>query len=140
MKRRPKRFVSEVRRELKSLRHMSVQPGTWAIVGVLAAFGIVSFFGLRISMHYNEMLYGLGVVSHLCRTLTNAHYLVLIVSLFLFGFSALYCLGNLFNYLGNRGKKRYGNTQRNLAMHALFGGISAIMVGAVATIAMTYWC
>lgn len=140
LKPKPKPLVSEVRRELRSLRQMFLQPGTWVIVGVLAAFGVVSFFGVRISMRYNEMLYMLGVVDHQCRALTNAHYLVLIAALFLFAFSALYCLGNLFNYLGGKGKKRYGNTQQRLATHAFLGGIGAVVVGAVATGALTYWC
>lgn len=140
MKPRPNRLLSEVGHELRSLRHMFLQSGTWIIIGVLVAFGMVAFFGIRISMHYNEMLYMLGVVSHQCRTLTNAHYLFLIASLFLFAFSALYCLGNLFNYLGGKGKKRYGDTQRRLATHALLGGIGSVVVGAMATVALTYWC
>ena len=107
---------------------------------MLAAFGVVMFFGMRIALRYDGLMHLLGVQLRHCRTLSNPQYLGLMYMLFFFAIAMVYCLGNLANYLGERGKGRYGRESRRLAVHALLGGIAALLVGGGATAILAYWC
>jgi len=133
-------FFDEVAHELRLIWRMFLQPSTWIVIAVLAAFGVVMFFGMRIALRYDGLMHLLGVQLRHCRTLSNPQYLGLMYMLFFFAIAMVYCLGNLANYLGERGKGRYGRESRRLAVHALLGGIAALLVGGGATAILAYWC
>lgn len=133
-------FANELGHELRLIGRMFLQPSTWIVIAVLAAFGIVMYFGMRIALRYDGLMHLLGVSLQHCRTLGNGQYLGLIYLLFFFAISIIYCLGNLANYLSERNKEKYGRDTRRLAVHALLGGVGAILVAGVAIGLLTYWC
>lgn len=133
-------FFDELAHELRLIWRMFLQPSTWIVIGVLAAFGVVAFFGMRIALRYDGLMHLLGVAGRYCRPLTNPQYIGMIYMLFFFAIAIIYCLGNLVNFLTERNKKQYGRDSRRLALHALLGGISAIVVGAISTGILSYWC
>lgn len=133
-------FCGAVAHELRLIGRMFMQPSTWIVIAVLAAFGIVMYFGMRIALRYDGLMHLLGVSLQHCRTLNNAQYLGLIYLLFFFAMAIVYCLGNLANYLGERDKARYGRDVRRLAVHAFLGGVAALFVAGIAIGLLTYWC
>lgn len=133
-------FFGEVAHELRLIGRMFLQPSTWIVIAVLAAFGIVVYFGMRIALRYDGLMHLLGVSLQHCRTLSNSQYLGLIYLLFFFAMAIIYCLGNLANYLSERNKEKYGRDTRRLAVHALLGGVGAIFVAGIAIGLLTYWC
>jgi len=130
----------ELGHELRLIGRMFLQPSTWIVIAVLSAFGVVVYFGMRIALRYDGLMHLLGVQVRICRTLSNGQYLGLIYMLFFFAIAIIYCLGNLANYFGERGKGKYGRETRRLAVHALLGGVAALLVGGASTGILAYWC
>lgn len=133
-------FFGEVAHELRLIGRMFLQPSTWIVIAVLAAFGVVMYFGMRIALRYDGLMHLLGVHVRHCRSLNNGQYLGLIYMLFFFALAIIYCLGNLANYFTERSKNRYGKETRRLAAHATLGGVGAVAIGGAATGILAYWC
>ena len=133
-------FFAEVAHELRLIGRMFLQPSTWIVIAVLAAFGIVMYFGMRIALRYDGLMHLLGVSLQHCRTLSNPQYLGLLYLLFFFGIAIVYCLGNLANYFTEQDKQKYGHDTRRLAVHAFLGGITALLVAGLTIGLLTYWC
>lgn len=131
---------AEIACELRLIGRMLRSPATWVVLGVLAAFGVVMYFGMRIALRYDTLMYLLGMPVQLCRSLNNVQYLALIYMVFFFGVAIVHCLGNLIHYLGEREHRHYGRASRRLAIHAALGGLAAILIGILSILLLAYWC
>jgi uncharacterized membrane protein len=133
-------FLYDLEQELRTLGRALVNPHTWIVTGVLILFGILIYFGMRIALRYDSLMFFLGADISLCRTLANHQYAGLIYLLFFFAIAIVYCLGSLMNYLSERNRGKYAYNTRRLAIHTLLGGVAALLIGALATGILHYWC
>jgi hypothetical protein len=131
---------AEIAHELRLIGRMLRSPASWIVLGVLAAFGLVMYFGMRIALRYDTLMYLLGMPVQLCRSLSNGQYLALIYMVFFFGLAIVHCLGNLIHYLSEREHPHYGRASRRLALHAALGGLAALLIGILSTLLLAYWC
>lgn len=110
-----------IRTDVRDLIEQLKLVETWVLLGILAAFFLLAFFGIRLALRSDTMLRALHPAVAICRELGENAVGFVFVGMIFFGLTVLATLGEFFTYIDSKRRAAHYSAQAALRGTAAWG-------------------